>query len=207
MLTKIGLFFFSFFFVWVIGSLLEYFVHVFMHRRLLQGKIHTAHHKEANGQGVWGEFVDYFLPGLPILVGFFAFDYFVLHALWLGIGAIVGGIWFCAFSAYTHQLSHERPELVFWLRFPVHHIHHYHNMWHHNFGVTTLLWDRLFGTYKKVVWTPTKPVQLRNFFRIHWISANPLEEYHKHDDRDVPPARVPTLSLTTVPEQPQANER
>src|SRR5438132_13804506 len=111
-----------------------------MHRRIPYGKVHTLHHKEANGQGVWGEFVDYMLPSFPCVLALCAIDYFAFGLLWLGIGTVVGGVYFCFFSAYTHQLSHERPELIFWLRFPVHHIHHYHNMWRHNFAVTTLMW-------------------------------------------------------------------
>jgi len=191
MLADVGLFVGGFLFSYVVGSLTEYLVHVCMHRKIAYGKVHVFHHKWANGQGVWGEFVDYILPTAPFLAALFAFDYFVLGALWLGIGTIVGGFWFCAFSAYTHQLSHEWPELIFWLRFPVHHLHHYHNMWHHNFGVTTLLWDRLFGTFKDVEWKPTRPFRFINFFRIHWFTFNPVEEYRKHEEIVIPPAQSP----------------
>src|SRR5262245_16002143 len=95
-------------------------------------------------------------------------------------------------SAYTHKLSHERPEMVFWLRFPSHYMHHYHNMWHHNFGTTTLLWDRLFGTYKDVEWKPANRFRFVNFFRIHWFGANPMNDFRKHNLAGQSEEPVPT---------------
>jgi len=192
MFAAIGLFVAGFLAAYLIGSLAEYFIHVFMHRRILLGKIHTMHHKEGWGQGVWAEFLNYIIPAAPFIAGMAAIDWFVCGLPWLAIGTTVGGVWFCGFSAYTHQLSHERPEMVFWLRFPSHYMHHYHNMWHHNFGTTTLLWDRLFGTYKDVDWKPANRFRFVNFFRIHWIGANPMNDFRKHNLAGQSEQPVPT---------------
>jgi sterol desaturase/sphingolipid hydroxylase (fatty acid hydroxylase superfamily) len=80
---------------------------------------------------------------------------------------------YATLAAYAHQVQHDRPELVFWLPRPVHHLHHKHKMWHHNFGILVDFWDRIFGTYKVVEWKPEKrPFQhrFREFFSIHWVT-------------------------------------
>lgn len=161
----------GFFSACTIGSFAEYLVHVLMHRRLLKGKVHTAHHKDGWGQGVWGEFVDYFLPALPIPVILSVSGYFL--GFWgYGIGMWLGYLFICFFCAYCHQASHERPELMFWMRQPQHHVHHRDNDWWHNYGVSSDIWDRLFRTYKKVAYTPAKrfwQLRPRDFFRLKWI--------------------------------------
>jgi sterol desaturase/sphingolipid hydroxylase (fatty acid hydroxylase superfamily) len=202
-LIDIGLFIAGFLASHVIGSLAEYVVHVCMHRRIAFGKTHTFHHKAANGQGVWGEFLAYLFPAAPAIIALFCVSYFAFGALWLGIGFVVGGIWACAFSAYGHQLSHERPELIFWLRFPPHHIHHFNNLWRTNFGVTTLLWDRLFGTYQHFDWNPQERIRPLDFFRIHWISENPVEDWHRHDEVVIPEAWLAKPKSADTNETPQ----
>jgi sterol desaturase/sphingolipid hydroxylase (fatty acid hydroxylase superfamily) len=203
MWLDIGLFIAGFLVAHVIGSLAEYLVHVGMHRRIVFGKAHTFHHKYANGQGVWGEFVDYLLPTLPFMVAVILVSYFAFDAVWLGIGFSVGAVWACAFSAYGHQLSHERPDLIFWLRFPPHHIHHYNNLWRTNFGVTSLFWDHLFGTFQDFEWNPKRPIHLLDFFRIHWISDNPLDTWHKHEDVVIPEEWLGVPKPETPSEAPQ----
>src|SRR4051812_42957394 len=92
----------------VIGSFAEYFVHVLMHRRLLQGKLHTFHHKDGTGQGVWGEFYQYVVPALPLPILLTVGAYF--FNLWWFVGGVwVGHVFICFFCAYCHQASHERP--------------------------------------------------------------------------------------------------
>jgi sterol desaturase/sphingolipid hydroxylase (fatty acid hydroxylase superfamily) len=179
MWRDIGLFIGGFAGIHLFSTFVEYWVHILQHRRMLYGKIHTFHHKEGNGQGVWGEFLANFFPASPFIAIVGAATYFIFGHLWLVLGVTLGGIWYAAFSAYTHQLSHERPDQVFWQRFPVHTVHHQYNMWHHNFGVTTLFWDRVFGTYKDCGWQRTGPVKLRNFFDIHWLSPNSKDDIPK----------------------------
>jgi sterol desaturase/sphingolipid hydroxylase (fatty acid hydroxylase superfamily) len=148
-----------------VGTFVEYFVHRLMHSRYLLGHKHAEHHRDGWGQGWLGEFRDYLMGVLVILwVGF-------LYSVPAGVGFAVGGVVYAALAAYAHQLQHERPEMVFWLWRPVHHLHHKHHMWHTNFGILVDFWDRLLGTYKAVDWRPERrPWQypFRSFFQIRW---------------------------------------
>lgn len=149
----------------VLASLAEYGVHRLMHAGKVFARKHAEHHRDGFGQGWLGEFWDYVLPAIPVLVlGF-------LYSVSAGIGFLVAGILYAAFAAYSHQLQHERPQLCFWVQRPVHYLHHSQKMWHHNFGISLDLWDRVFGTYKEAEWKPVeRPFQhsLRDFFRIRW---------------------------------------
>ena len=88
-----------------------------------------------------------------------------------GVGFAAGGLLFACWAAYSHQLQHEKPELCFWLPRPVHFLHHHQHMWHHNFGISFDIWDRVFGTYKKGDWQrdPSKRRTLAGYFTIKWI--------------------------------------
>lgn len=149
----------------VIGSLVEYVVHRLMHARIFLYKIHAQHHQLGEGQGWLLEFKDYLLPGLAILwLGF-------LFSFWAGIGFAAGCTLYAALAAYAHQVQHEKPELVWWMPNPVHHLHHSKKMWHHNFGILVDVWDRVFGTYKKVDIGPSaeRPkLTLGSYFKIRW---------------------------------------
>ncbi|MEJ2392677.1 MAG: sterol desaturase family protein [Gammaproteobacteria bacterium] len=150
----------------VVGSLGEYVVHRLMHARLVLGKKHLEHHQAGTGQGWWGEFLDYFLPTLPLLwLGF-------LFSIPAGLGWLFGIFSYACIAAYAHQLQHDNPDLVFWLKKPVHHLHHKHKMWRNNFGITLSLWDKVFGTYKNIDWEPEKDrshYRLADYFRIRWF--------------------------------------
>ncbi len=146
----------------VVGTLVEYWGHRAMHVYLLR-KRHAEHHRHGEGQGWLWEFRDYFLgTALIMLMGF-------VYSVEAGIAFFIGGLLFGMFAAYAHQLQHEKPELCFWLRRPVHHIHHVNKMWRYNFGISFDIWDRVFGTYKKVDWKPERRYPLWNLFTIKWI--------------------------------------
>ena len=149
----------------LIGSLVEYSVHRWMHDGKVLGKKHADHHAEGTGQGWLGELRDYLFPAVPFLwVGF-------LISVPVGIGLAAGLVFYGASAAYAHQVQHENPELVFWLPRPVHYLHHRHKMWHHNFGIALDLWDRVFGTYRPESWRPEKRARdypLAAFFQIRW---------------------------------------
>jgi sterol desaturase/sphingolipid hydroxylase (fatty acid hydroxylase superfamily) len=149
----------------VVGSLFEYVAHRAMHKRWALGRRHAEHHRVGTGQGMLGEFRDY-LFGLP-LIGWLGF----LYSVEAGIAFVAGAVVYAAIAAYAHQVNHERPELVFWLPRPVHHVHHAHRMWFHNFGITVDVWDRVAGTYKPVDWQPERRPgdrALREYGRIKW---------------------------------------
>lgn len=149
-----------------IGSLVEYGMHRVMHAGVIYGANHAKHHREGTGQGWFGEFLGYFLPSLFFIwLGF-------LVSVAAGIGFALGGALHAVWSAYAHQLQHERPELVFWMKRPVHHLHHAGRMWHHNFGISSDIWDRIFGTYRPVEWDdpgPVKPAAYAGLFTIKWF--------------------------------------
>jgi sterol desaturase/sphingolipid hydroxylase (fatty acid hydroxylase superfamily) len=168
----------------LIGSLLEYWVHRLMHLRWVLGRKHAEHHRDGWGQGFLGEFFDYTLPIVPVLwVGF-------LYSVPAGIGFLAGAVFFAVFAAYSHQLQHERPELVFWLPRPVHYLHHRHHMWRHNFGISLDIWDRVFGTYRAEEWKPARrPFQppLADFLRISWYGqSGPLPGALEEPAREEP---------------------
>lgn len=150
----------------VIGTLTEYLVHRLMHSGRLLGRTHAKHHQDGDGQGWLLEFWDYFKGTLVVLwTGF-------LYSMPAGVGFAAGGLFYAMLAAYAHQIQHERPELVFWMKRPVHHLHHAHHMWKHNFGILVDIWDRVFGTYRVVEWSPERrPFQhpLSHFFRIKWF--------------------------------------
>jgi len=130
----------------VFGSLVEYWGHRLMHSVRWLGKVHWEHHARGAGQGVWLEYLDYvkgtwWLMLLPLLV-----------SLPAGFGWVLGANAFALFSAFSHQLQHERPEKCFWMPMPIHFVHHALNQWHHNFGMALDIWDRVFGTYKPLEW-------------------------------------------------------
>ncbi len=156
----------------IVGSFLEYVVHRLMHARIFLGNKHTEHHADGWGQGWLGEFWDYFSGGLAVIwVGF-------LISLPIGIGWAVGCFIYACCAAYAHQLQHEHPERVFWMKRPVHYLHHAHNMWRHNFGITIDIWDRIFGTYRAEEWNPERSEKwsLRQYFQIRWIKGPSEEE-------------------------------
>lgn len=163
----------------LIGTFVEWVVHYLMHRRILLGKVHSLHHAEGTGQGWFGEFLVYFLPALPFMVGCLLIAWLALDILWFGVGLVIGGSLYAAFAAYAHQVQHERPELTFWMPRPVHYIHHAHNMWHHNFGISFDFWDRIFGTYRTVEYRPARPIRLLDFLRIHWFYYTPTTDEAK----------------------------
>ena len=146
-----------------VGSLVEYWGHRAMHTFLLKKK-HAEHHRDGFGQGWFWEFVDYTVGTIYIIPAGF------LYSIEAGIGFAAGAVAYAAFAAYSHQLQHERPELCFWMRRPVHAIHHEEHMWKNNFGISIDLWDHVFRTYKKVDWVrPERPWSLTGYFTIKWL--------------------------------------
>lgn len=153
------------------GSLSEYWIHRAMHRRGWARRRHGEHHMAGTGQGWLGEFRDYISPALPFCVLSF------IPSLAIGVGFSAGLVLYFAFAAYSHQVQHERPELVFWMKAPVHHLHHRHHMSRHNYGIGVDIWDRWFGTYQFRRWQQReRPRDVREWFRIQWLSPAPLAE-------------------------------
>ncbi|MGF1495706.1 MAG: sterol desaturase family protein [Elainellaceae cyanobacterium] len=132
--------------IFVLSSLVEYWLHRLMHRYPHKCQFHVDHHQENTGQGVLGEFLDYGKVVLPIPALLMAVSWKV------GLSVLTGASVYALFAAYAHQLQHDNPTQCFWMRMPVHYVHHKHNQWHHNFGLGVDWWDRVFGTYQPEEW-------------------------------------------------------
>ena len=150
----------------IFASFVEYWLHRLMHIDPRFGRDivpHYDHHKENYGQGVLPEFKDYSMA-LPI--AFFAF--FISFPI--GISFVGGSFIYGIFSAYAHQLQHENPTKCFWLKMPVHYVHHKYNQWDYNFGLAVDWWDRLFGTYKAMDWLTEKELEGadKGYLQVKW---------------------------------------
>ena len=148
----------------IFSSLVEYWVHRWMHLPGKFGQVHRDHHRRNEGQGVIWEFRDYVKGALIPMLGMF------LVSPVAGIGWLLGALVYAAFSAYAHQLQHENPTKCFWMKMPVHYVHHKYQMWEHNFGLAVDWWDYVFGTYKPVDWlTETELSQPeRGYLQLRW---------------------------------------
>lgn len=155
--------------LWFIGaflvaSLVEYWIHRLMHANARLGQRHRDHHRRNEGQGVLWEFLDYVKgSAIAMLLPF-------LVSLEAGIAWSLGALVYAAFSAYAHQLQHENPTKCFWMKMPVHYVHHKYQMWHHNFGLAVDWWDHVFGTYKQVDWlTETEQTTAKaSYMELRW---------------------------------------
>jgi sterol desaturase/sphingolipid hydroxylase (fatty acid hydroxylase superfamily) len=148
----------------VFASFVEYWIHRLMHVSPKVGARHIDHHKRNEGQGVLWEFRDYVRgSAIAMLIPF-------LISVEAGIGWVAGALVFAAFSAYAHQLQHENPTKCFWMKMPVHYVHHKYGMWHHNFGLAVDWWDHIFRTYKPVDWLTETELQQpkRGYLELRW---------------------------------------
>jgi sterol desaturase/sphingolipid hydroxylase (fatty acid hydroxylase superfamily) len=138
--------FVGFIFAFIFGSFLEYWVHRFLHISPTFGnKItkHYGHHRSNTSKGFFKDFLDFSLVSLLVLPAF-------LISLSCGIIMVSGTVAFAAFASYAHQIQHHNPHKCFWMKMPIHYIHHENNQWDSNFGLAIDWWDIVFGTYKPV---------------------------------------------------------
>ena len=136
-----------FIFAFIFASFIEYWIHRLLHIWPWLGKStsHYNHHYRNKAPGMLRDFKDYSLFVLVMCPAFFI-------SLTVGIGVFLGSLVYTTFAAYAHQLQHENPSRCFWMRSPVHTMHHQRGQWHHNYGLTVDWWDHVFGTYKVVEW-------------------------------------------------------
>jgi sterol desaturase/sphingolipid hydroxylase (fatty acid hydroxylase superfamily) len=158
----VGIFFFGL--ALFLGTLIEYVGHRLMHAGYLFPCQHLRHHMKRGARGwLWeaGEYVLWLLPAM--CVGFF-------YSRQAGVGLVAGGALYCALVGYAHQLQHDHPERTFWLKEPVHYMHHRHDRGQYNFGILVNFWDRLLGTYKAYGWQPPADYRFTvgGLFQIKW---------------------------------------
>lgn len=166
MIWKVAIVCSCFITAFVLASLAEYWVHRLMHspRQTKIGERHLDHHRRNDAQGVFWEFLDY-VKGTVIAM---CLMFFV--SLEAGLAWFSGAIVYAAFSAYAHQLQHENPTKCFWMKMPVHYVHHKYGMWHHNFGLAVDWWDHAFGTYKLMDWLTEEELnqEPKSLLQLRW---------------------------------------
>jgi sterol desaturase/sphingolipid hydroxylase (fatty acid hydroxylase superfamily) len=126
-------------------TLLEYLLHRFvLHRLSIFSAMHGAHHASPRaylGTPTWLSL------GIFWLVIFLpAWSGFSLNiASGLTAGVMMGFLWY---GILHHAIHHRRPRiLASWVAAAAHrHLQHHYSGQPGNFGVTTLVWDYVFGT-------------------------------------------------------------
>lgn len=133
----------------ILSSLIEYWLHRLMHVFPWFGFLtsHYKHHDEESF-GVLKDFKSY----SPVVLVFVPMFLISSSAI---VGAILGGLTFAGFAAYTHKLQHENPTRCFWMKVPIHTLHHRYSC-RCNYGLSIDLWDRVFGTYRAYPWLINK---------------------------------------------------
>ena len=150
----------------VFGTFVEYFIHRSMHWGILHPEGHRYHHETNDPRTFFRDFLDYGFAALLLSwPGFFV-------SLTVGLGWAFGALIYTVFASYSHQIQHANADLVFWMRRPVHRLHHVHDMKDKNFGILVDWWDRLFGTYQAVEWPRTTPPEgygIKHYGAIPWV--------------------------------------
>jgi sterol desaturase/sphingolipid hydroxylase (fatty acid hydroxylase superfamily) len=147
----------------VVGTFAEYFVHRAMHWRLLYGEGHRWHHESNEARTFTRDFYDYGSGAASL--GWIGF----LVSSTSGFAWMLGALAYTALAAYAHQIQHANPGLVFWMKRPVHRLHHAGSKG--NYGILVDWWDRLFGTYEPsdlLYAVPARGEKLKAFLAIPW---------------------------------------
>jgi sterol desaturase/sphingolipid hydroxylase (fatty acid hydroxylase superfamily) len=136
-------------FLWCVAgfiawTLIEYWLHrVILHRvPPALAKMHALHHSKPSefiGVPVWYSLAFFLVFSLPVLG---------LLGLENGVGTIVGLLIGYTLYIGIHDAAHHRSSYLrpWFSRFKVNHLRHHYQNAHAGFGVTTDVWDRLFGT-------------------------------------------------------------
>ena len=145
-------------------TLLEYLIHRFLghwHTKNPFGAEHTAHHSRGNYFAPW-----YKKLGATALFSAFLFPISYLFAGSAGVAYTLGLIAFYGYYEALHFSEHKRAGLGAYGRWARRHhfYHHFHNP-RVNHGVTTPLWDLVFGTYVAV----QEPIRVPQKLQMAWL--------------------------------------
>ena len=125
-------------------TLAEYCIHRFVfHQIPVIARIHDEHHSAPSG-----------LIGAPLWSSLSAFTICAFMPLWwlaglnvasgATIGLALGYLWYAVVHTAIHRWRLDQASILYEAK--LRHAHHHHSAQEGNFGVTTGLWDRLFGT-------------------------------------------------------------
>ena len=150
--------------LWTLG---EYLMHRFaMHElrgRGLASREHLRHHAERDSILESWYFAWAGILGVGYALGVNAARAWGPVGWWLGIGWVAG----YGFYDWIHWRAHRRPvrhPYERWVR--RHHFHHHFGHPMANHGVTTPVWDRVFGTYEPV----DGPVRVPRRLAMRWLT-------------------------------------
>ncbi len=149
----------------VLSSFVEYWVHRLAHVGIVLKERHWTHHQE-NAADSWLRGSVQLMLGILPWTGWTGFPFGIA----IGLVVLAAQVLYMALAVYAHELQHVYPDQVFWMKCPIHHVHHDEGRVHENFGLVTDVWDRIFGTYSAQHWRPTSAkISLRKLTGIRWI--------------------------------------
>ena len=128
------------------GTFAEYIFHWCLHNINMgvASRIHHKHHTDNDTKHWLKECLLYYCPvAIPPSL------FFLLINWNFGVGWLLGGILYVMVFTAAHIIQHDYHKAVWWMRYPIHYWHHKHYRGTANYGVTTDIWDKIFGTYKE----------------------------------------------------------
>lgn len=140
----------------LVYPLVEYLLHRFvLHSRLLYKhrstsalwkRIHFDHHLDPNDLSVLFGAVHTTLPPIFLIAG--PIGWFIAGPAGAALAVSTALVIFCAYE-FCHCVQHLpfTPRLALLRRLKRHHLAHHFHSERGNFGITSMFWDRIFGTY------------------------------------------------------------
>jgi len=149
----------------VVSSFVEYWVHRLAHLGIVLKERHWTHHKENDADSWLRGWVRLMAAILP-WTGWVGFPF----GIEIGFAVLAAELSYMALAVYAHELQHVYPDQVFWMKCPIHQLHHDDPGGHENFGLVTDFWDRVFGTHSTQNWrSASAKISLRKLTGIRWI--------------------------------------
>jgi sterol desaturase/sphingolipid hydroxylase (fatty acid hydroxylase superfamily) len=148
-----------------VSSFVEYWVHRLAHLGIMLKERHWTHHEENAIDSWFRGWINLITAILP-WTGWAGF----LFGFESGIVVLAAELLYMALTVYAHELQHLYPDQVFWMKCPIHQLHHDDPRGDGNFGVVTDFWDRVFGTHSVHGWRPADAtISLRKLAGIRWF--------------------------------------
>jgi sterol desaturase/sphingolipid hydroxylase (fatty acid hydroxylase superfamily) len=158
-------------------SLLEYIIHRWFshHPRLLKnpfGVEHTAHHSKGNHFAPSWKKIVFAGLGVPVTLG----PTILLLGMAPGIAYVAGLIGFYLIYEAFHRFEHIHEGWGPYSRWARRHhfYHHFHNP-KVNYGVTSPIWDWIFGTY-----VPVDTIRVPEKLKMQWLCDPETGEVWPH---------------------------
>ena len=153
------------FFLW---SPLEYFIHRFLgHEWTFRNKFRIEHQKHHFLKDYFAGTTDKVLAAVPMMIFFFIMglifvDWMISFTFSFGFLAS-----YMIYEKVHKDLHVKEAKTKFGIRLRKHHFHHHFHNQKMNHGVTTMFWDKVFGTYESpnVVNVPKK-------YQMIWLTEN-----------------------------------